>query len=55
MYHSIQKLASLPDDTILLPGHNYSAVPHATMGQTKQHNTYMRINDLETWKMMMGG
>jgi len=55
MYHSIQKLASLPDDTILLPGHNYSAVPHATMGQTKQQNTYMRINDLETWKIMMGG
>ena len=55
MYHSIQKLASLPDDTILLPGHNYSAVPHATMGETKQHNTYMRINDLETWKTMMGG
>jgi glyoxylase-like metal-dependent hydrolase (beta-lactamase superfamily II) len=55
MYHSIQKLASLPDDTILLPGHNYSSVPHATMGETKQHNTYMRINDLETWKTMMGG
>jgi glyoxylase-like metal-dependent hydrolase (beta-lactamase superfamily II) len=55
MYHSIQKLASLPDDTILLPGHNYSAVPQATMGDTKQHNTYMRINDLETWKTMMGG
>ncbi len=55
MYHSIQKLASLPDDTILLPGHNYSAVPHATMGDTKQNNTYMRINDLETWKTMMGG
>jgi len=55
MYHSIQKLASLPDDTILLPGHNYSAVPHATMGDTKKNNTYMRINDLETWKTMMGG
>ena len=55
MYHSIQKLATLPDDTILLPGHNYSAVPHATMGDTKQNNTYMRINDLETWKSMMGG
>jgi glyoxylase-like metal-dependent hydrolase (beta-lactamase superfamily II) len=54
MYHSIQKLASLPDDTLLLPGHNYSARPHATMGETKKTNTYMRIHDLETWKMMMG-
>ena len=54
MYHSIQKLASLPDDTLLLPGHNYSSVPHATMAETKKINTYMRINDIETWKMMMG-
>lgn len=55
MYHSLQKLASLPDDTLLLPGHNYSAVPHAELGQVKQHNTYMRINDLDTWKTLMGG
>lgn len=55
MFHSLQKLAALPDDTMLLPGHNYGDVPSATMGATKQQNTYMRINDLETWKMMMGG
>jgi glyoxylase-like metal-dependent hydrolase (beta-lactamase superfamily II) len=55
MYHSIQKLAALPDETLLLPGHNYSSVPHATMAETKKNNTYMRINDLETWKTMMGG
>lgn len=55
MYHSIQKLASLPDNTLLLPGHNYSAVPQATLEQAKQVNTYMRIKDLDTWKMMMGG
>ncbi len=54
MFHSIQKLAALPDDTLLLPGHNYSDVPNATMGETKQINTYMRINDLETWKTLMG-
>ncbi len=54
MYHSLQKLAALPDDTLLLPGHNYSQVPHATMEETKRINTYMRINDLESWKMMMG-
>ena len=55
LYHSIQKLAALPDDTLLLPGHNYSQVPHATMSETKRINTYMRINDLDTWKTMMGG
>ena len=55
MYHSLQKLASLPDDTLLLPGHNYSDVPHATMGETKQQNVYMRIPDLESWRMMLQG
>jgi glyoxylase-like metal-dependent hydrolase (beta-lactamase superfamily II) len=54
MYHSLQKLRALPDETLLLPGHNYAHVPNATMGETKAHNTYLRINDLETWRMMMG-
>jgi len=55
MYHSLRKLASLPDDTLLLPGHNYSSVPQATLGETAKRNPYMRLNDLENWKLMMGG
>ena len=55
MYHSMQKLAALPDDTLLLPGHNYGHVPNATMGETKKSNTYMRIDSFDTWKMLMGG
>jgi glyoxylase-like metal-dependent hydrolase (beta-lactamase superfamily II) len=54
MYYSIQKLASLPDDTLLLPGHNYAHVPNATMGETKKVNTYMNVKDLDTWKLFMG-
>jgi hydroxyacylglutathione hydrolase len=53
MYHSVQKLAALPDDTLLLPGHNYSDVPHATMGETKKQNFYMRIPDLDSWRTML--
>jgi glyoxylase-like metal-dependent hydrolase (beta-lactamase superfamily II) len=55
MYRSLQKLAALPDETLLLPGHNYGHVPNATMGETKQQNTYLKVKDLETWKMIMGG
>jgi glyoxylase-like metal-dependent hydrolase (beta-lactamase superfamily II) len=55
MYQSLQKLKSLPDDTLLLPGHNYAHVPNATMGETKAQNTYLRIDDLNTWKTIMGG
>lgn len=54
MYRSLQKLAALPDDTLLLPGHNYGHVPNATMGETKAQNTYLKIKDLETWHMIMG-
>ena len=55
MYRSLQKLAELPDATLLLPGHNYGHVPNATMAETKQHNAYLRVQDLATWKTIMGG
>ena len=55
MYRSLQKLADLPDETLLLPGHNYGHVPNATMAETKQQNTYLQVKDLETWKTIMGG
>jgi len=55
MYHSLQKLAALPDDTLLLPGHNYSSVPNATLAETRAQNTYLNIRDVNTWKMIMGG
>ena len=54
MYHSLQKLKALPDDTLLLPGHNYSNVPNATMGETKQVNAYLAVKDLPTWRQIMG-
>jgi glyoxylase-like metal-dependent hydrolase (beta-lactamase superfamily II) len=54
MYHSLRKLAALPDDTLLLPGHHYSEAPNATMGETKAQNPYLRIEDLGTWTQVMG-
>lgn len=54
MFASLRKLAALPDDTLLLPGHNYGHIPNATMGETKGMNAYMRIDDAETWKTIMG-
>ncbi len=55
MYHSLQKLADLPDDTLLLPGHNYSHLPPASMEVTKKSHAYMRIKNLASWKMIMSG
>ncbi|MCZ6708868.1 MAG: MBL fold metallo-hydrolase [Gammaproteobacteria bacterium] len=54
MFRSMRKLAALPDETLLLPGHNYAHVPNATMGDTKKFNVHMQVKDLETWRMMMG-
>lgn len=50
MFYSLQKLKSLPDDTILLPGHNYSKEPTASIGTVKQTNAYLRVHDLNTWQ-----
>jgi glyoxylase-like metal-dependent hydrolase (beta-lactamase superfamily II) len=53
MYESLKRLAALPDDTLLLPGHNYDEVPNATMAETRRRNPYLRIQDLATWHQMM--
>ena len=43
MYDSLtQTLARVPDDTVLFPGHLYSAEPSASMGDTRQHNIVFR-------------
>ena len=54
MYESLQKLKSLPDETLLLPGHNYSNVPNATLADTKKVNAYLNVKNLETWQQVMG-
>lgn len=54
MFASMRKLSTLPDDTLLLPGHNYGHVPNATLGETKGMNVYMNIDDIEMWKNLMG-
>jgi glyoxylase-like metal-dependent hydrolase (beta-lactamase superfamily II) len=55
MYESLtQRLAVVPDDTVLYPGHMYSPEPHATMGETRKHNYVFRIGSLDQWRMMFG-
>ena len=53
MYHSLQKLAELPNDTILYPGHHYSPEEFQTMGKTKEQNMYLKVPDIETWRQIM--
>jgi hydroxyacylglutathione hydrolase len=55
MYYSLtQKLMALPDDTILFPGHNYARLPHATIGEQKKTNPYLRFASLKQFLAAMG-
>jgi hydroxyacylglutathione hydrolase len=55
MYYSLtQKLAALPDNTILFPGHNYARLPHATIGEQKKTNPYLRFASLKQFLSVMG-
>ncbi|MCX5828342.1 MAG: MBL fold metallo-hydrolase [Deltaproteobacteria bacterium] len=38
-----EKLAVLPDETKVLPGHNYGAAPTSTIGYEKLHNPYLKF------------
>jgi len=43
MARSIQeKLCTLPDDTKVLPGHNYGGTPTSTIGREKRNNPFLR-------------
>jgi hydroxyacylglutathione hydrolase len=43
MFDSIQrKLCTLPDETVVLPGHNYGSQPTSTIGHEKRFNPFLR-------------
>ena len=55
MYESLtQRLAAVPDDTVLYPGHLYSPEPSATMGETRAHNYVFRLRSPDQWMKMFG-
>ena len=55
MYQTLtQKLAKLPRETVLYPGHHYGPSPTSTIGDELQHNHYLRVHSLEDWKKLMG-
>ncbi len=55
MYHSLtQRLGALPDNTVLLPGHNYGG-PASTIGDERRQNPFMRFASLGDFLQMMGG
>ncbi|HEX3425647.1 MAG TPA: MBL fold metallo-hydrolase [Acidimicrobiales bacterium] len=55
MYDSLQRLAQLPDDTALFPGHRYSQAPEAPLGEVKALNFVFKPKTKQQWLAMFGG
>jgi glyoxylase-like metal-dependent hydrolase (beta-lactamase superfamily II) len=55
MYYSLtQKMAALPNETILFPGHNYAQLTQATIGEQKKTNPYLKFSSLKQFLAAMG-
>jgi glyoxylase-like metal-dependent hydrolase (beta-lactamase superfamily II) len=54
MYHTLTgKLAKLPPETVLYPGHHYGPVETSTIGDELRQNVYLRVRSLEDWRRLM--
>jgi glyoxylase-like metal-dependent hydrolase (beta-lactamase superfamily II) len=54
MYRSLTSvLASMPDETVLYPGHNYADRPTSTIGDEKRTNMMMRFRTLKDFLAVM--
>jgi glyoxylase-like metal-dependent hydrolase (beta-lactamase superfamily II) len=55
LYRSLHDvLKRLPDETLLFPGHLYSADPSGTVGEQKRTNPYLRVTNLEQFLGFLG-
>ena len=48
------KLAKVPDEAVLFPGHLYSPEPSATMAETRQWNYVFKPTSEQEWLAMFG-
>ena len=54
MYESLQKLASLPDSTVVYPGHRYSVASTATIAAVREVNMVYKPRSKEAWLAAFG-
>lgn len=55
MFDSLRLLASLPDDTVVYPGHLYSAPSSAAMHTLREQNYVFKPKSREAWLQWFGG
>jgi hypothetical protein len=54
MYFSLQKLAQLPHDTLVCPGHQYSAMPSGDLGDVVATNNVFKPQTQQQWLEWFG-
>ena len=54
MYDSLARLAALPDDVVVYPGHRYSVASSGTMAAVKETNYVYKPRTREAWLTMFG-
>lgn len=55
MYRSLtERLAKLPNEVVLYPGHDYADRPTSTLGEERQSNYSLTVPTLEDWLRLMG-
>jgi glyoxylase-like metal-dependent hydrolase (beta-lactamase superfamily II) len=54
MYDSLTHLASLPEETVVFPGHRYSVPSSGTLAAITESNYVYRPKTREQWLMMFG-
>ncbi len=55
LYHSLGRLAGFPGETLVYPGHDYGPQPVSTIAYERQHNPFMRCEDLDSFlRLRMG-
>ncbi|NQV97925.1 MAG: MBL fold metallo-hydrolase [Acidimicrobiaceae bacterium] len=54
MYYSLQRLAKLPHDTLVCPGHQYSTLPSSDLGDVVAANHVFKSNSHQEWMQWFG-
>jgi hydroxyacylglutathione hydrolase len=52
MWHSLQRLMALPEETRIYPGHDYGPTPTSTIGRELVENRYLRSPTLDAFRAL---
>ena len=50
LYSSLKRLAKLPENAVVYPGHDYGCVPHRTLAEEKRSNPFFNCPTLEDFE-----